>query len=84
MIPNLAQKIPGYFPEGSGFGGTEARAEIWTKFDDFTALSQANETAANGLVKAAKSGDPDAMVASLKIREVVVKYTTVKIKIKPI
>ena len=66
MIPNLAQTIRGYFPEGSGVGGTEARAKIWTTFDDFTALSRADETAANGLVKAAKSVDPDAMVDSLK------------------
>ena len=65
-ISNWAQKIPGYFPEGSGFGDTKARAEIWAQFDDFTALSKANETAANRLVKAAESGDPDAMMASLK------------------
>ena len=50
MISNWAQKIPGYFPEGSGFGDTKARAEIWTNFDDFTALSKANKTAANKLV----------------------------------
>ena len=65
-ISNWAHKIPGYFPEGSGFGDTKARAEIWTNFDDFTALSKANETAANKLVTAAKSGDPDAMMAGLK------------------
>ena len=66
MISNWAQKIPGYFPEGSRFGGTEARAKIWKNFDDFTALSEATEAAANGLVTAAKSGNPGAMVASLK------------------
>ena len=65
-ISNWAQKIPGYFPEGSGFGDTKARAEIWTNFDDFTALSKANELAANRLVTAAKSGDPGAMMNSLK------------------
>ena len=65
-ISNWAQKIPVYFPEGSGFGDTKARAEIWANFDDFTALSKANETAANRLVTAAKSGDQGAMMASLK------------------
>ena len=65
-ISSWARKIPGYFPEGSRFGDTKARAEIWTNFDDFTALSKANKTAANKLVKAAKSGDPGAMMASLK------------------
>ena len=65
-ISSWADKIPGYFPEGSGFGDTKARAEMWTNFDDFTALSKANETAANKLVTAATSGDPGAMMASLK------------------
>ena len=65
-ISRWAHKIPGYFPEGSGFGDTTARAEILTNFDDFTALSKASETAANKLVTAATSGDPGAMMASLK------------------
>ena len=65
-ISSWAHKIPNYFPKGSRFGDTKARAEIWANFDDFTALSKANETAANKLVTAAKSGDPGAMMASLK------------------
>jgi cytochrome c556 len=65
-ISGWAQKIPSYFPEDSGSGDTKARAEIWVNFDDFTALSKANETAADGLVIAAKSGDPGAMMAGLK------------------
>ena len=65
-ISSWAHKIPGYFPEGSRFGDTKARAEIWANFDDFTALSKANETAANKLVTAAKSGNPGAMMARLK------------------
>ena len=65
-ISTWAQKIPSYFPEGSGFGDTKARAEIWTNFDDFTTLFKANETAANRLVAAAKSGDLGTMMASLK------------------
>ena len=64
-ISSWAHKIPGYFPEGSRFGDTKARAEIWANFDDFTALSKANETRANRLVKAAKSGDLGAMMAGL-------------------
>jgi cytochrome c556 len=65
-ISSWAQKIPSYFPEGSGSGDTKARAEIWVNFDDFSALSKANETAADRLVIAAKSGDPGAMMAGLK------------------
>ena len=64
-ISTWAQKIPGYFPVGSELADTKARAEIWANFDDFTALSKANETAANRLVTAAKSGDPGAMTAGL-------------------
>ena len=65
-ISSWAQKIPNYFPEGSGSGDTKARAEIWVNFNDFTALSKTNQRAANRLVLAAKSGDPGAMMAGLK------------------
>ena len=65
-ISSWAQKIPNYFPEGSGSGNTKARAEIWVNFDDFTALSKANQTAANRLLTAAKSGDSGAMMEGLK------------------
>ena len=65
-ISSWAQKIPNYFPEGSGSGNTKARAEIWVNFDDFSALSKANQTAANKLVTAAKFADPGAMMEGLK------------------
>ena len=65
-ISSWAQKIPNYFPEGSGSGDTKARAEIWINFDDFTALSKANQTAANRLVTAAKSSDRGAIMEGLK------------------
>ena len=65
-ISSWAQKIPNYFPEGSGSGNTKARAEIWVNFDDFSALSKANQTAANRLVTAAKSGDPVTIMKGLK------------------
>ncbi len=65
-ISNWEQKIRGYFPGGSEFGDIEARPKIWANFEDFSALSKANETAANRLVIAAKAGDPGAMMAGLK------------------
>lgn len=65
-ISRWAQKIPNYFPEGSGSGDTKARTEIWVNFDDFTALSEANQTAANRLVIAAKSNNPGATMKGLK------------------
>ena len=66
MISSWARDIPSYFPQGSEVGDTKARAEIWFNFEDFTALSKANGTAAKKLIKAAKSGDPGAMMAGLK------------------
>ena len=65
-IASWANKIPGYFPEGSDTGDTKARAEIWFEFDAFKAKAKANETAAQILVTAAKSGDQGAMMAGLK------------------
>ena len=63
-IASWANKIPSYFPKGSDSGDTKARAEIWFEFDAFKA--KANETAAQTLVTAAKSGDQGAMMAGLK------------------
>ena len=65
-IASWASKIPSYFPEGSDSGDTKARAEIWFEFDAFKAKAKANETAAQTLVTAAKSGDQGAMTAGLK------------------
>jgi cytochrome c556 len=65
-LPGWANKIPSYFPEGSDSGDTKARAEIWFEFDAFKAKAKANETAAQTLVTAAKSGDQGAMMAGLK------------------
>ena len=65
-IASWANKIPSYFPEGSDTGDTKARAEIWFEFDAFKAKAKANETAAQTLATAAKSGDQGAMMAGLK------------------
>ena len=65
-IAAWAAQIPAYFPEGSENGDTKARAEIWFDFADFSNRAKANEDAANALVKAAATGDPAAMITSLK------------------
>ena len=65
-IASWANTIPSYFPEGSDSGDTKARAEIWFEFDAFKAKAKANETAAQNLVTAAKSGDQSAMMSGLK------------------
>ena len=65
-ISNWAQKIPGFFPQWSGFGDTRAQVEIWVNSGDFTALRKANETVTNRLITDAKSGDPGAIMAGFK------------------
>ena len=58
-IAAWAAKMPDFFPAGSGpdQNNTDAKAAIWERFDDFTALAQENEQAALMLAKLAKSGD---------------------------
>jgi len=51
----------GLFPKGSDFGDTRAKEEIWTKADEFKAAVMAFEQAAQGMVKAAASGDAGAI-----------------------
>ena len=65
-IASWANKIPSYFPEGSDTDDTKARADDWFEFDAFKAKAKANETAAQTLVTAAKSGNQGAMMAGLK------------------
>lgn len=54
------------FPAGSDFvAGTKAKPEIWSKPDDFKAKMAAFQTAAAKLADAAKSGNLDAVKASV-------------------
>ena len=58
-IAELAPKVPGWFPAGTGpdVGKTEARAEIWQKPEDFAAKAQDFRQAA--LAFNAAAGGPD-------------------------
>ncbi len=59
VIAELAPKVQGWFPAGSGpdVGKTEARAEIWTKPEDFAAKSQDFTRAAQAFQAAANGND---------------------------
>ncbi|MGQ9369767.1 c-type cytochrome [Azospirillum sp. ST 5-10] len=57
----FAATIPSLFPAGSDQGDTEARPEIWSRFDDFTAKAKDFETAAKALEEAAAGGDAAAV-----------------------
>ena len=61
-----ASKIPSYFSVRRDPSDINAHAEIWFEFDAFKAKAKANETAAQTLVIAAKSGNQSAMIAGLK------------------
>ena len=60
-IAAWAEKMPSYFPKDSQAGNTNARPEIWQKFDQFTALANAHYKAALTLSAAAKQEDPMAV-----------------------
>jgi cytochrome c556 len=58
-IAELAPKVPGWFPAGTGpdVGKTEARAEIWLKPEDFAAKAQDFQQAALTFNTAAGGSD---------------------------
>nr|WP_295375329.1 cytochrome c [uncultured Sphingosinicella sp.] len=58
-IAELAPKVPGWFPAGTGpdVGKTEARAEIWQKPEDFAAKAQEFRQAAAAFNAAAAGSD---------------------------
>jgi len=67
-IAAWAEKMPSYFPEGTGpdTQRTNAKASIWQEFDKFTALAQDNQRAALALVAAAKSGEASDVMAQMQ------------------
>jgi cytochrome c556 len=62
-IADLAPKVPGWFPAGTGpdVGKTEARAEIWQKPEDFAAKAQSFREAAIAFSQAAQGSDLEAV-----------------------
>lgn len=58
-IETTAREIPELFPEGTDGHPSEAKPEIWTKWDKFTADTEALGVAAQTLIAALESGAPD-------------------------
>jgi len=56
-MAKLSKLVPNIFPEGSGEGKTEAKAEIWQDPEAFKAAMDKFVTAANGMSEVAASGD---------------------------
>jgi len=62
----LSSTVKDVFPNGSDFGETRAKAEIWQKPTEFKAAVAAFETAALTISKVSQSGDPAAFVNAFK------------------
>lgn len=65
-IAAQADIVPHIFPEGSDFGETNAKPEIWDKPDDFKKALARFKSAADAMAKVAASGDMKAAPAALK------------------
>jgi cytochrome c556 len=59
-IERTSKQIPELFPEGSGGHPSEAKPEVWTKWEEFTGDAEELETAAKDLILALEApGAPD-------------------------
>jgi cytochrome c556 len=58
-IETTAKQIPELFPEGTTGHPSEAKPEIWTKWDEFTSDADALAVAAQDLVTALEGNAPD-------------------------
>lgn len=56
-IAAISHKTAEMFPEGSDFGDTDAKAEIWSQRAEFDQASATAAERADGLVAAAEGGD---------------------------
>ena len=56
-IASWSARMTEFFPEGSGTGKTNARAEIWSKWAGFTAAAKTAEDAAMRLAALARNGE---------------------------
>lgn len=61
-----ARMVPAAFERSVSAGKTDAKAEIWTKWDDFKEDAEAFAAASEKLAKVADGGDTTAIVAQVK------------------
>jgi cytochrome c556 len=65
-IEDTAKKIPELFPEGTGGHPSEAKPEVWTKWDEFTADAEGLESAAADLILALEAPEAPEWKAKFK------------------
>lgn len=65
-IAAISHKTAEMFPEGSDFGDTDAKADIWSRRAEFDQAAATAAERADGLVAAAEGGDMAAIGAAFK------------------
>ena len=62
----LSSNIPRLFPEGSDFGETKAKDEIWSQWDKFEQAANDAKMATAAFSEAVSSGDADRIAKTFK------------------
>ncbi len=65
-LENLMTDIPALFPEGSDFGETDAKAEVWSDSKKFSLAAETAQGKAKMLNEAVTGGDKKAIAAAFK------------------
>jgi cytochrome c556 len=68
-IEATSAKIHELFPEGSGGGHSEAKAEVWSKWDEFTSDADALAAQAKALIVALETNAPDWKASFQKVTD---------------
>ena len=66
QIKAWADKMPDFFPEGSGGAPSAAKPRIWEDFDGFKAAAQSHANATQGIIDAANAQDMSALTAAFQ------------------
>ena len=66
QIKNWADKIPEFFPAGSGGAPSAAKPRIWEDFDGFKAAAKTHANAAQGIIDAASAEDMTALTSAFR------------------
>lgn len=61
-IALLSAAIPYLSPKGSAFGKTRIKAEVWSRFDDYTKIAGDSAQIARDLARAAQAKDKSAVL----------------------
>ena len=66
QIKAWADKMPDFFPEGSGGAPSAAKPRIWEDFDGFKAAAQSHANATQGIIDAASAEDMTALTSTFR------------------